>query len=126
MKTLDELLKSAHNSGSLNVESSILKAALDAHAADVSKSMQAEIQNVFKLADDTLRMNVAILRQIRESEKAQKTRVDAIDKAYKFFATKGNPLPLYKAIGRTDLGAQFCRKAGIEVPKPEDSAWNCE
>lgn len=125
MKTLDELLKSARNSSSLNVESSVLKAALEAHAEEVSKSLQIEVQSVFKLADSELRNAVAKLRTIREMEKTQKTLVDEIDKAYKFFGTKGNPLPLYKAIGRPYLGTTFCKKMGIDLPPLTDDAWKC-
>ena len=123
MKTLDELLASAHSTGELKVESKVLQNALTAHQEEVNKALQTEVQNVLRTGDAALREQVQMLRAIRQQETNLKTYIDKLDKAFKFFGKTGNPLPLFKAMNRTDLATSFCRKLSIPVPAHDDSAW---
>ena len=71
-----------------------------------------------------LQSSVRHLKQVREQEAMETKMVKAMDRAVRYFGVTGNPLPFYKAWGRTRDAMCWCEQVGIPFPqKDDDPAW---
>lgn len=119
---LKSLLASAYGV-TLVVSSEIMKAAMAAENEEREKRALKGVQGLIGKGQEELRRNVALLRNLRKQEREQAETVKRIDRAFQFFLTSGNPLPMLKATNNHSGIVDFCRNAGIEVPKLDSEAY---
>lgn len=128
--TLAALISSAHNVGGIVFGSDVVKAAADKVIQQKNEQAVAAVQGLIGNFQTNLQQRVATLRDLREREKAAKQVVDDTDRAYRYFAATGNPLPMFAVMEGGNKGpnnyaaADFCRRLGIAVPKADAPAWS--
>ena len=123
MVTLNDLIESAQKTGNVTFEADVLKQAAEAVIEDKKKSAVNQVKNLIQNFQNTLEAHVNLLRNVRKQEKAQSAKVDEVDRAFRFFAATGNPLPMFAAMGQIREGNFFCQGLGIDVPKLDSDAW---
>lgn len=123
-KTLDDLIAAAgSDTVSLNVGSDILREAADKRTAAKREQAVVAVTGLLETFDTQLQANVQTLRNFRETEAAQAAKVKKMDRAYRYFAATGNPLPFYKESGYANAANQFMTKLGAKTPPQDDDAW---
>lgn len=122
--TLNDLIGRARNTNQVTISAPLIQAAVEKVQKEKEERAVNLVTNLVSQFESQLSTAVQTLRQYRKMEKAQEKLVDKIDRAFRYFAATGNPLPMYKAIGRGGDGAWFCTNLGIEMPSPDDAAWS--
>ncbi|MCK9463622.1 MAG: hypothetical protein M0R80_28725 [Proteobacteria bacterium] len=123
--TLDDLIarSSVEQASPLTVEAEVLQEAAAELKADRRKRAVTACKGLIDSFTNILQASVKHLRQVREQEALEAKSVKAIGLALQYFGTTGNPLPFYKASGRTRDAAYWCENCGIPFPKDDDAAW---
>jgi hypothetical protein len=104
------------------IGSDVIRQALDKKAEDTKASAVERAEKALSFGQQELGVAVKNLNYHRKKEADAKKRVDAIDRAFRYFAETGNPLPLYR---ETDIwsGRNFLLAVGY---KDEDDIMNSE
>lgn len=127
MSTLNDLL--AELNGSVNNDAvtpftlGVLAEAFAQRRQKRQERLIAAAVNVTEAVETGIASLVDNLRRIRKQEKDAKNSLDKANRAAKYFAATGNPLPYYDAIGARYRGADYCSTVGAEVPGKDDPLW---
>jgi Asp/Glu/hydantoin racemase len=128
MPNLNEILASlngeVNNVAASPFTAPILQQAFEARAKERSEKLVKVAIGVTESVETLVAQSVNILRAARRQEKLAKENLDKMNLAAKYFAETGNPLPLFKLAGATELGRQYCRSVGADCPNYEDALWS--
>jgi len=120
---LSQLLSRAQSERTFAETNDLVAAAAVLHEEDVQKEAVQAIKTLLFQFEDNLKAHVRHLRSLREQEKMQVKVVKGMDRAIRYFAKSGNPLPAFKQMGQGWRGEQFCNDLSIPIPKSDDEAW---
>ncbi len=131
MKTLLDLIAGSSLPVSVSVTSAILAEAANQVQADQQKRLVDSVKGLLEGFSADLSHQVSTLREYRKQAETQSVRVKEIDRAFRYFAATGNPLPMFVAQNGTILSKssfnrkanEWCQRAGVEVPNADDEAW---
>lgn len=109
---LDELLASGNKVTGFSSE--IMKAAAEKiRAASVERAVKAA-QDAIETADDKIKSTLSMLRDLRKRERAVADELKKLDRASKYLAETGNPLPFYKASDDAYRAKLFLSSSGLD------------
>lgn len=120
--TLSDLLKGARSPIMFNA--GVLGEAVAKVAEQRKDKAAAAAVGVLNGALSRLEESVSTLRSIRKQEKKQAELVETLDRTVKYFAETGNPFPYFAAANLKHYAVTWCNQAGLELPDPDDAAWN--
>lgn len=128
MTTLTDLIARSSAPMSVNVTSTVLHDAAEEVKIEQHKKLVSSVKGLLESFDADVKHQVATLREYRKQEASQAARVKELDRAFHYFASTGNPLPMFAAqmggkLGWNRKATEWCERAGVEVPKNEDDAW---
>jgi hypothetical protein len=125
MKTLVDLIKD-----SLKLDAPVAAIGNDLLQRAVNKMVeQRETAVMEKLStclgtfQGVVDAQVQVLRDLREKERKTKEILDKTTRAYLFFAETSNPFPMFKEIGRPDMGMDFAKGLGMPYPAEDSDVW---
>lgn len=122
--SLSKLLASAHSAGSVKVSLPALQKAMEVRAAQREEEAATHLVGLVEKFEKSLGNHVQALRDCRENEKRLEKSVHELDRALRYFANEGNPLPFYKASHDLYAAQLFCQRLGVPMPKAEDKIWD--
>jgi lipopolysaccharide biosynthesis regulator YciM len=120
---LSLLLKRAHTEPTITVRNDIIQAAAVELELEAEKAAVQAVKGLLSQFSDSLGRIVRELRGVRQLEKGLSKKVKMLDRAIKFFAESGNPLPVFRITGDVLAASRFCDRIGITVPSVVDPAW---
>ena len=123
MKTLNDLLSVAKEEGTISISNPILVAAADQLVKDREQQAITACKGLIDNFTTRLKKQVEILRDLRKKEATQDKLVKAIDRATKYFAETGNPLPVFFVLKDQYSGQSWCQVIGIPTLALDDPAW---
>lgn len=119
---LSELIAGCYAEDTPQFTAPILQEAMQ-RRAEAAKERSIRVCSAFLTTLATvLKSAVADLRSIRKSAKQQEENVKEYDRAFRFFAETGNPLPFFAKYS-PGYGKDFCRQLEIECPTYGSDAW---
>lgn len=123
MVSLTELISRCHQSGEVKFTAPVLQEAIAARNKEAEKLAAAVCSDLIGGFEKHLKLSVQRLRELRAAEAKQSDYVKKIDRAFRFFAETGNPLPVYDAMANRGGAVRFCQMLNIELPGKDDAAW---
>ena len=120
---LRSLLNRANKPSGLVISNEILLKATAILDTEAEERAVRATKGLLEMFESQLEQNVSALRRVRAEEKAQAKRVNTLDRALRYFASSGNPLPVYDALGARSSARHFCDQVKITVPEKDDPAW---
>lgn len=124
MKTLNELIEAAHLGFSVKFTSDVMKEAAENVIKEKQKVAVQSCQTLILTFDRNLKENVKYLQLIREQEVKQQAKVKKVDRAFKFFAETGNPLPFFASMEKRREGRDWAEHLGLN--HQDESAWTID
>lgn len=124
MKTLNELIEAAHLGFSVKFTSDVMKEAAENVIKEKQKVAVTSCQHLITTFDHNLKEQVKHLQELREKEAKQQAKVKKIDRAFKFFAETGNPLPFFASMGKQPEGEAWARQLGLN--HNDEAAWTID
>lgn len=127
MASLNDVL--AQLNGGVNQEAAtpftnaVLAEAFEKRQKARSEKLVTVAMEVTEKVETIIAGAVTTLRNVRKQEKVAKENVENLNRAAKYFAATGNPLPFYNAAGRRHEAASYCAMVGAELPQMTDPLW---
>ena len=124
-KTLTDLINTAggNPSSTIIITNPVLVEAAENLTKERQKKAVAACQGLLESFTGMLASSVQSLRQLRKEARQQEVNTKKLDRALRYFAETGNPLPVFDAQQNRYGGGEWCRRAGIAPPVKDDPAW---
>ena len=120
---MKSLFDRVYKKSNLVIGNEMLRLAMEEREKQFTHQHLQTVINLLTSSESVMSQNVASLREQRKQEKLQTAKVKAMDRALRYFAANGNPLPFFKASGQEKAANMFCKSIGLEYPKDDDELW---
>ncbi len=122
--SLQDLIAQAHGTPEgFSVQSEPLKAAV----ADVIKAQNEKLKGIYASMlssfSEGLDARVRTLRKTRAKEKEQAADLARFSRAFRYFADRDNPFPVYAVMDCRYRAESICESLGIPIPAEDSDAW---